>query len=384
MMLILGCLALLTLVLFGYPLWCARQVRTEANPWSDPAPWPSLSILIVVRNGAQLMASKLSNTLALSYPGPAPQILIYSDGSSDDTAAIARHFPGVEVVEAAQHLGKIAGLNTLASRAAGEVLVFTDVDALLEPDALKALIRPLSDAAIGGVCGQRQIQRGDALAQAQAQYISWDSRIKAGESARGSLTSNDGKLYAVRRTSFRPIPDAVTDDLYAALSVIAQGKRFVFAPDAIARVPLPVHRLSQEIPRRRRIVGASLNGLRHHRALLNPWRYGQVAVGLWINKIGRRLLPVALIGLLLGSAFESPNSRLALALLVAQISGYLLTALHRWLKPNALARLAERGAYFVLGNLGMLLGWLDLIGGRAAPKWEPDKGPAHNPKENDQ
>ncbi len=384
MTLILLSLTLLLLVLVGYPLWCARQVDKATHPWPEPTAWPSLTILIVVRNGARWMEPKLRNTQALSYPGPAPQILVYSDGSDDDTASIARRFGQVEVLEAAEHQGKIRGLNALVAKATGEVLVFTDVDALLARDALVALVRPLSDPQVGGVCGQRQIPREAALAQAQGQYIDWDSRIKAGESACGSLTSNDGKLYAIRRPLFAPIPDAVTDDLYVALTVIGRGQRFVFAPDAIALVPQPVHRLSQEIPRRRRIVGASLNGLRHHKALLNPWRFGQVAIGLWINKIGRRLLPLALLGLLLGSAFAAPHSPLALTLLLAQITGYLLTALYRWLKPHALARLAERGAYFVLGNVGMLLGWLDLIAGRAAPKWDPDKGPAQNPKENDQ
>ena len=142
------------------------------------------------------------------------------------------------------------------------------------------------------------------------------------------------------------IPAAVTDDLYAALSVIAQRQRFVFAPGAIARVPLPVHRMAQEIPRRRRIVGASLNGLRHHRRLLNPWRYGQVATGLWINKVGRRLLPLALLGLLLGSALLAPTHPIAALLLVLQLAGYGLAALHPWLRPRALQRVAERATYF--------------------------------------
>ncbi|MBY6187960.1 glycosyltransferase [Marinobacter hydrocarbonoclasticus] len=373
---------LIALVLLGYPLWCARQIRPVI--WPEPAEWPSLSILIVVRNGSALIEQKLANTLALNYPGPTPQVLVYNDGSTDDTAERVGKWPQVRLIDSPHHLGKIAGLNALASEASGEILVFTDADADLAEQALPALIRPLSDPKVGGVCGQRQLNQASALAQAQSHYIDWDSRIKMGESAFGSLTSNDGKLYAMRRALYRPIPAAVTDDLFAALNVIAQHQRFCFAPEAIARIPQPVHRMAQEIPRRRRIVGASLNGLRHHRALLNPWRHGQVAIGLWINKIARRLLPLGLLGVLVGCALLAPHSPLALMLLIAQLTGYTALALHPWLRPKALSRVAEKGAYFILGNIGMLLGWLDFLAGRAAPKWEPDKGEPSNAKENNQ
>ncbi|MBY5981975.1 glycosyltransferase [Ferrimonas balearica] len=384
MMLLSLSLALLVLVLLGYPLWCLRQSRHAPQTIPAPTSWPSLSVLIVVRNGADRIDAKLANTFGLHYPGPTPQVLVYDDGSSDDTAERVARWPAATLLRSTEHHGKIAGLNALAEQASGEVLVFSDVDALLDDNALCALIPPLCQPGIGGVCGQRRVQGSSALAQAQSDYIDWDSRIKLGESARGSLTSNDGKLYALWRRLYQPIPAAVTDDLYAALSVIAQRQRFVFAPGAIARVPLPVHRMAQEIPRRRRIVGASLNGLRHHRRLLNPWRYGQVATGLWINKVGRRLLPLALLGLLLGSALLAPTHPIAALLLVLQLAGYGLAALHPWLRPRALQRVAERATYFILANIGMLLGWLDFITGRAAPKWEPEKGSAHTAKENDQ
>src|SRR6185503_15625649 len=63
------------------------------------------------------------------------------------------------------------------------------------------------------------------------------------EARLGSVTSNDGKLYAIRRELFRPIAPGATDDLFTCLSVVEQGRRFVFEPRA--------HALAQPGPRTR-------------------------------------------------------------------------------------------------------------------------------------
>ena len=44
----------------------------------------------------------------------------------------------------------------------------------------------------------------------------------------GSVTSNDGKLFAIRRELYEPVPEGVTDDLFTAMSVVRQGKRFIY------------------------------------------------------------------------------------------------------------------------------------------------------------
>ena len=374
-------LACIALVLLAYPLYCRWQARKPLLPWPEYQNWPSLSVLIVVRNGEDMIVDKLINTLELSYPGPKPEIWVYSDGSKDRTVALAQQFKEVQVIDSHHHHGKIFGLNTLALRAKGEILVFSDTDALLAKDALQSLIRPLADASIGGVCGQRQIQGKGSLNLVQRNYVSWDSIIKQGESKKGSLTSNDGKLYALRHQLFQPIPPAVTDDLYNTLNIVSQGYRFVFAPDAVARVPAPITELAREIPRRRRVVSASLNGLYIQRTLLNPFRFGGYAWQLLINKIARRLLPVNLLLLLLFSALAAPGSSLAFTCLLMQLAGYGFMLLPAGLIPPPLRRWHRRCQYLLFGNIGMLMGWLDMISGQAADKWEPQKDTSHKRSE---
>jgi cellulose synthase/poly-beta-1,6-N-acetylglucosamine synthase-like glycosyltransferase len=218
---------------------------------------------------------------------------------------------------------------------------------------------------------------GRMLREPQRRYIGFDSAIKALESRCGRITSNDGKLYAIRRALFEPIPEAVTDDLFVCLSVIRQGYDFTFEPKARAFIRLPSRSASHEIERRRRIVSRSLRGIGMMRSLLNPRRYRAYSLGLFINKVLRRLLPVFLILIFVSTAVLSAFHPAAAVLLILQ-SGFYTVAL----AYPALARIASKGAleraasvpfYFCVGNYGTLLGLADFVMGRRVARWDPRK-----------
>ena len=380
-------LALVALVLVGYPLLVSLLARRRADEpvhaLADPE-LPAVSVIVAVRNGEALVADKVANTLALDYPENGLELVVVSDGSTDGTLSALRAVDDTRVVvrHADEHRGKAWALNRAVEEARGDVLVFTDADALLAPDALRRLVDRLGDPAVGGVCGQRRI-RGDELAveggpasqgDAQARYISFDSRIKRDESRIGSITSNDGKLYAIRRELFRPVPDAVTDDLFQGLSVVAQERRFVFEPRAVARIRVPSRGARHELGRRRRIVARSLRGIYLNRVLLNPFRHGAFAFQLAINKVLRRLLPFALVALLLASVLLAWTRPLAWGLVVLQLAAYLAAwSLRRTRTAPKVLRLLS---YFCVGNLGTMLGVMDFAQRRFVSKWDPVKADA--------
>jgi hypothetical protein len=241
------------------------------------------------------------------------------------------------------------------------------------------LLRPFADPAVGGVCGQRAIRAGGAACEAaQRDYIRLDSRIKLWESRAGSLTSSDGKLYAIRRGLFRPLPDGVTDDLYNALTVIRSGYRFIFAPGARVLIPAPSRSLGHEVSRRRRIVCRSLRGLWLQRSVFNPFRHGGYALRLFANKVLRRALPGALLLLVAGALLRAPGHPLARGLL-ATLAAFLALALLGVIATagrvpvGPLRRPAQAAAYALAGLAGTLLGWIDLVRGRAYTVWDPRK-----------
>lgn len=373
--LLLVCGGLLTLPFPLYVLWAWwRGPCIVAGDRSIDT--PGVSLIIVVHDAADLITAKLNNCLALDYPSTQLEIIVYADGCTDATVQQVQAWQDdrVRLIVEPRHQGKIAGMNRAATEARHAIMVFSDVDAELETDALRRLLAPLADNAIGGVCGQRMIRRrqGDGMdmSDAQRSYVGLDSRIKAAENRLFGITSNDGKLYAVRRACYHTIPDAVTDDLYAALQVVARGRRFVFQPTAVAWIPAPSRDPAHELERRRRIVSTSLRGLWLMRPLFNPLQHGGYSLALFINKVIRRLLPIGLVLLATATLLILPDAVPPLALLGMAI------ALHDCLPGKRLRALAGRFHYAALGLLGTLLGTLDLLRGRSPRCWQPNKAPS--------
>jgi colanic acid/amylovoran biosynthesis glycosyltransferase len=338
-----------------------------------------VSVIVACRNPQELLVKKIANTFSLDWPADAIELIVICDGSTDGSARILSEsrdsrlrfhcFP--------EHRGKAAALNLGLEMARGDILVFTDVDALLATDALHLLTRHFADEAVGGVCGQRVLaDESKALRDAQASYVDWDSRIKILENRMGSVTSNDGKLYALRATAARPIAEGVTDDLYAALQVIAQGWRFVFEPGARALVRVPARSPEHEIARRRRIVCRSLTGILLCRQVLDPRKFGFFSLALFVNKVLRRLLPLFLALLLVSSGILAVDSLFWGGCFALQLAGYGMALLGAVLPrlPGRLGTLTRKAYYFLLGNLGTALGLWDFLRGRQVVRWEPNKG----------
>ena len=375
--LLLLCLAGAAVATVGYPAATLLLARLRPRPWRAGGPMPAtVSIITVARGTPELVTRSLQDFEAQSQPGVRLELVLYQDGDDPDFAAAARDRPDVRLGRTGRHAGKARALNEAVALATGEVLLFKDADAVYPPGALTALLAPLADPAVGGVCGRRVIgEDRSSLTVGQTGYINLDSAVKNAESALGSITSNDGKISAIRRECFDPVPDGVTDDLYIGLGVVLRGRRLVFAPQARALIPAPSRDPAHEIERRRRIVSTSLRGLRLRRAALSPTRVGWYAVGLAINKIGRRLLPVFALGAGLSAAALAGQGLLPQTVLVGAILAVGLAlaaplALADRL-PRRLSRASHALWYALLGNAGTLLGLIDFLRGRRIVTWTP-------------
>jgi biofilm PGA synthesis N-glycosyltransferase PgaC len=367
-------------LLYPLALW-VRGLFHRTQPVIRSEKLPFATILVVVRNGADLVPEKIANCRSLDYPAEKLDILFFSDGSTDGTEALIRDCAdaGIRLLASTEHIGKNEAINRSVPLCEGDVIVFSDTDALLETDALRRLNAHFSDPKVGGVCGSRRVNReGARLKSAQKRFIAFDSAVKRLESRLGWLTSNDGKLYAIRRELFRPLAEGTTDDLFTCLSVARQGYGFVFEEGASVGIRLPSRDGRHEVTRRRRIVSGSLRGIFIHWRLLNPFQYGLFSLGLLINKIFRRLLPFFLIGLFVGSAVAARENAWFALLTATQVGFYALAALHpplgRFpLGARPIERLAGLSFYFVVGNYGTLLGVLDALRGRRITGWDPSK-----------
>jgi cellulose synthase/poly-beta-1,6-N-acetylglucosamine synthase-like glycosyltransferase len=102
----------------------------------------------------------------------------------------------------------------------------------------------------------------------------------------------------------------------APLQLLERGYRTAYEPEALAFVDRPAPNIKDEIRRRSRICLRGLRGLLYMRHLMNPFKYGLVALSLISARLLRWLVPFFLIVLLISNVFLINSPFYALTLLL--------------------------------------------------------------------
>src|SRR5689334_8034906 len=103
---------------------------------------PALSVIIPFHNEERWVGRKLDDALSWNYPPDRLQIIAVSDGSTDNTEAILRRYEGrVTIVAYPDRQGKPTALNRGLMHATGDILVFSDANVLVHPDAARIMAR---------------------------------------------------------------------------------------------------------------------------------------------------------------------------------------------------------------------------------------------------
>lgn len=99
---------------------------------------PRYSIIIPAYNAVETLERCLSAVTQQDYPPECYEVVVIDDGSADDTASIAKHFP-VRLIQLETNQGRIVARNTGAHEAVYDKLVFVDTRVLLPFNFLKLL-----------------------------------------------------------------------------------------------------------------------------------------------------------------------------------------------------------------------------------------------------
>lgn len=276
----------------GYPaiLKLARKKRIERGK-PDAADGAAFSLVFCAYNEASVMPAKLSNLHELKTRYPGLQVLAFDDGSDDGTPdMIADGAPYVRLIRGSGRNGKAHGMKLLAAEAAGEFLVFTDANVILDPGALDALAACYSDPSVGGVCGALRYlgAEGSSTATVGGAYWRLEEKIKDLESATGSVMGADGSIFSIRRALYPDFPDNVLDDFTVSLECVFQGFRLVKSNDVVAYEKL-VSARSDEFSRKIRIAGRAftthryLRDKRRHMEALDRFKYFSHKTLRWFN-----------------------------------------------------------------------------------------------------
>ncbi len=137
-------------------LFLNRLVRKgflEQEGLSDLIHYPSISIIIPVKNRPQEIASCLRSLAHLDYPSKKVEIIVVDDASDDHTAEVVGQFP-VRLLALTEAKQASCCRNLAAQKASGEILAFIDSDCLADPRWLKELIPAFKDVEVGAVGGR--------------------------------------------------------------------------------------------------------------------------------------------------------------------------------------------------------------------------------------
>jgi cellulose synthase/poly-beta-1,6-N-acetylglucosamine synthase-like glycosyltransferase len=363
----------------GYPLvlWLWSRLFPGKPLRKDPSSLPSVTLLISAYNEKRAIAEKLDNSLALDYPRHLLEIIVISDGSTDGTNEIARGYAdrgvGLRVFEG--RLGKTACLNRVVPDSSGEVVVFSDANALYDAGAIRSLAANFSEPAVGFVTGSTWYAAapGSGEAATVGMYAALEQFTKQAESRIGSCVGADGAIFAIRRHLYLPLEEADINDLVIPLTIIRRGYRGVLEPSAFCIEPTAGDARG-EFRRQVRITSRTLRALFRHAALFNPFATGIFAFELFSHKAVKLMSPFFLIGFILSTAVLSRHSTGFALLLFAEVLCAALTLPRSYdRRLTLLKRLSGICSMFIAMNGALLAGWVQFLKGETYTSWSPVK-----------
>lgn len=369
------CVTLILWVYMGYPFVLLLLTRfTRGESVQHRAITPSVTLIISAYNEARVIRSKIENSLALDYPHECLEVIVVSDCSVDDTDAIVREYADrrVRLLRLSKRSGKTVGLNTAVPQAKGEIIIFSDANAMYHRQVIRHLVRNFADPAVGCVTGESRYEVEENAADSTASenlYWRYELALKKMETQVGSLVGGDGAIYAIRKGLFRPMRPEDLSDFVNPLQIVAQGYRNVYEAEAFSQEQ-GAESFEKEFRRKVRIVNRAWRGLWRVRQVLNPFRFGFYAVQVISHKLLRWLVPVFMAGALIANFSLLHLGKLQQTIFILQIGFYALAFIGwRQSQRPSIAKLFYVPFYFCMVNFASLLGILSNFRGEKFAVW---------------
>jgi cellulose synthase/poly-beta-1,6-N-acetylglucosamine synthase-like glycosyltransferase len=220
----------------GYPLAAAAVGRLRPRLVRRGEIEPHVSVIVAAHDEETVIERRLANLLALDYPADKIEIVVASDASTDRTdelvEAVGQRDSRIRLLRCPRG-GKVAAQNLAVRQTSGEILAFSDANALWERDALRRLVRNFGDPDVAYVCGKLRLERPDGTNR-EGVYWRYELWLRENESRLGSVTGGNGSIYAVRRSDYVEVDPRFGHDLAFPYLMVQRGRRAVYDPEAVA------------------------------------------------------------------------------------------------------------------------------------------------------
>lgn len=344
--------------------------RDRRGP-AQPLTLPFVSVVVAAWNEADVIGQKVHNSLALDYPQERLEIIVGSDGSDDGTDDIVASFddPRVRLAGSKERTGKVGVLNRTIPSATGDIVILSDANTMIDPAAIRKLVRHFADPRVGCVCGQLRLYNPGKSDYEESAYWLYESFLKLHEGKRGAVMGANGGIYAIRKTLFTPLPpNTIVDDFVIAMRCLQRGYRVLYDPEAIASEETTEDYASERV-RRVRIAAGNFQSLGLVGGLLRP-RNGFPAFAFFSHKLLRWMAPFLLVFLFLAN-LSLLHRTFYQWTLIGQLLFYWLAVVGFVVRlPGPIGKAASIARYFVEMNVGMAQGFVRYVRRTQKVTWE--------------
>jgi cellulose synthase/poly-beta-1,6-N-acetylglucosamine synthase-like glycosyltransferase len=367
---------------YGAVLWTlvrvkARTSRTDParSGTSDATYAPAVTLVVAAYNEAAVALDKARNSLALEYPRGMLRVVFVTDGSTDGTPDLLRRVEGIDVLHEPARRGKVAALNRAMANISTPIVVFSDANTHLNPDAIRKIVRHYQDPRVGAVAGEKRVQAPTADgAASEGLYWRYESALKRLDSELHSVVGAAGELFSMRSRLFREVEsDTILDDFMLTLRVAERGMRVLYEPEAHA-IEGPSAGVGEEMKRKVRICAGGFQAMVRLRGLLNPLRHGTLTFQYVSHRVLRWTLAPALLPVLLGlnAALVAVEGGVVWTTLLLLQSAFYGTALLGWTRRDEASPFPGFFVpmYFCVMNAAVFLGFLRFVRGTQSQSWE--------------
>lgn len=357
----------------GYPVLTLFLSLFNNHPVHKKDIEPLVTFLITAYNEEKNLSQKLENTLSLDYPKDKLEIMVASDGSTDNTDEIVKNFSGRGVIlhRVEGRVGKTETQNQAVKSAGADIIIFSDATTNYDKNAIRKIVRNYNDPTIGAVSGRYEYLNPTGASVGTGTILFWkyENFIKSRQTRIKTITGCCGCIYSVRRRLYEPLPKEIISDLVEPLKIIEKGYRIAFEPEAIA-YEVTEEKAREEFSMRVRVITRGMNGLAYVKDLLNPFRNPFVSFQLNSHKVLRWLIPFFLV-LIFSANCMLLDQKLYQLLFVAQAVFYG-AAFGGWYleKLGKKHKILSLPLYFCVVNLASLRAFLNFILGRKMVTWE--------------
>lgn len=355
----------------GYPLMLVLWGVKKSRPLVRTYCTPRVTIVIAAWNEGRNIAARIENCLQQVYPHEMLDIVVVSDGSTDETSSIVKSFAsrGVSLIELETRMGKAVALNVGVAAAHGEIVVFADARQSFSPTAVRELVANFSDSSVGVVSGELILESNGAGPATEGVGLYWtiEKWIRQKEATIDSIVGATGAIYAIRRDLFEALPPGtILDDLLTPMRIAMRGFRVVFEGRALAFDRI-ANDYSSEFRRKVRTLAGNYQAISVCPQLIKPWA-NRLFLQFVSHKVLRLIAPMALVGLFITNIAHMGGWYTVF--MIVQTAGYTMALVGWWLsKIGVRERVTGTAFTFCLLNYAALLGAVQFL--KSEPvQWE--------------